>query len=71
MMTERGDMVDVLVHHDLGEPGAQDAVQATDQSDAGFLEIVVEHHIIDMAKRIKIGEAAIDRDSDHESNLSR
>jgi len=59
----------MLVDHDLGEPGAKDAVQTTDQSDAGFLQVVVEHHIVDVAERIKIGESAIDRHGDHDHNL--
>ena len=55
-------MRDLLLDHDLGERRRAHEVEVVDQTHAGLLEVVVEHHVVDVPERIEVAEPSIHGD---------
>ena len=56
-------MPDLLRDDDHRVVVVDDSVEIADESHAGFLQIVVIGHVVDMAERIEIAEASLDLDA--------
>lgn len=68
-ISQWGEVMDLLVDDDLGEARSQHPVDPADDADAGFLQIVVEDHIVDVTKRVEVREPSIHGHGDHDSNV--